>query len=95
MTARGYSAAQPVYLSDRPQPVEVHLSKEDSAMFASSPDLLDVLHLRVLLGQSEKTIRKLIAEGELPSCTIGERVYVPKARLIEYIVAQCEGASHE
>lgn len=89
MAPRGYAAGQAVYLSDRPQPIEVHLSKEDSAMFSSSPDLLDVLHLRVLLGQSEKTIRKLIADGELPSCTIGERVYVPKARLIEYVVSQC------
>lgn len=90
MAPRGYAAAgQPYYLSDTPQPVEVHLSKEDSAMFSGSPDLLDVLHLRVLLGQSEKTVRKMLADGTLPSVRIGERVYCPKARLIEYIVSQC------
>lgn len=93
MAARGYSAAQPVYLSDRPQPVEVRLSEGDSAFFAGFPDLLTVRHLEVLLGQSEKTVRKLIADGELPSVTIGARVYVPKARLIEHVVAQCEGVA--
>lgn len=89
MTARGYSAAQPVYLSDRPQPVEVHLSEGDSIMFAGFRDLLTVKELEVILDQSEKTVRKLIADGELPSVTIGARVYVPKARLIERVVAQC------
>lgn len=95
MAARGYSAAQPVYLADRPQPVEVHLSEGDSIMFAGFPDLLTVQHLEVLLGQCEKTVRKLMAEGELPSVTIGARVYVPKARLIEHVVAQCDGARRE
>lgn len=89
MTARGYSAAQPVYLSDRPQPVEVRLSEGDSIMFAGFRDLLTVKELEVILDQSEKTVRKLIADGELPSVTIGARVYVPKARLIERVVAQC------
>lgn len=89
MAARGYSAAQPVYLSDRPQPVEVHLSKEDSVMFAGFRDLLGVKELEVILDQSEKTIRKMLADGTLPSVRIGERVYCPKARLIEYVVSQC------
>ena len=89
MVARGYSAAQPVYLSDRPQPVEVHLSEGDSVMFSGFRDLLTVKELEVILDQSEKTVRKLIADGELPSVTIGARVYVPKARLIERVVAQC------
>ena len=89
MTARGYSATQPVYLSDRPQPVEVRLSEGDSVMFSGFRDLLTVKELEVILDQSEKTVRKLIADGELPSVTIGARVYVPKARLIERVVAQC------
>lgn len=93
MAARGYSTGQRVYLSDRPQPVEVHLSEGDSTMFAGYPDLLDVLHLRVILGQSEKTVRKLLADGTLPSVRIGERVYCPKARLIEYVVSQCGEAA--
>lgn len=89
MGARGYSAAQPVYLADRPQPVEVHLSEGDSILFAGFPDLLTVRHLEVLLGQSERTVRKLLSDGTLPSVRLGERVYCPKARLIEYVVAQC------
>ena len=89
MAPRGYAAGQAVYLSDRPQPVEVHLSKEDSVMFAGFRDLLGVKELEVILDQSEKTIRKMLADGTLPSVRIGERVYCPKARLIEHIVAQC------
>lgn len=89
MATRSYSATQPVYLSDSPQPVEVHLSEGDSIMFAGFRDLLTVKELEVILDQSEKTVRKLIADGELPSVTIGARVYVPKARLIERVVAQC------
>lgn len=89
MAARGYSAGQAVYLSEQPPVHEVRMSERDSIMFASYPDLLDVLHLRVILGQSEKTVRKLIADGDLPSVRIGERVYCPKARLIEYVVSQC------
>lgn len=89
MAPRGYAAGQAVYLSDRPQPVEVHLSKEDSVMFAGFRDLLGVKELEVILDQSEKTIRKMLADGTLPSVRIGERVYCPKARLIEYVVSQC------
>lgn len=91
MAARGYNAGQPVYLSDRPQPVEIHLSREDSALFAGFPDLLTVQHLEVLLGQCGKTVRKLLADGTLPSVRIGERIYCPKARLIEFVVGECMG----
>lgn len=89
MGARGYSGGQPLYLSDKPPAVEVHLSREDSAMFAGYPDLLDVLSLRVILGQSEKTVRKIIEDGVLPSVRIGERIYVPKSKLIEHVVRSC------
>ena len=88
MAARGYSGGQPLYLYDQPQQVELHLSREDSALFAGFPDLLTVKHLEVILEQSEKTVRKMIADGVLPSATFGSRVYVPKAKLIEHIAAQ-------
>lgn len=88
MQAHGYGV-QPAYLSQQPPVLELRLSERDSLMFAGFPDLLTVKHLEVILEQSEKTIRKLIAEGALPSVTIGARVYVPKARLIEYVAGAC------
>lgn len=95
MGARGYGAAQPVYLSEQPPIHEVRLSERDSIMFAGFRDLLGVKELEVILDQSEKTVRKMLADGTLPSVRIGERVYCPKARLIEHVVAQCGEARHE
>lgn len=89
MGARGYSGGQHLYLSDNPPAVEVHLSREDSELFAWAPDLLTVKHLEVILDQSEKTVRKLIDDGVLPSVRIGERIFVPKFKLVEYVLKAC------
>ena len=86
-----YAQAQPVYLTQTPPKTEITLSQGDSAMFAGFPDLLTVQHMSWILGQCEKTVRKLCREGALPSIEIGERIYVPKARLIEYVAGGCNG----
>lgn len=83
-----YTQNQPVYLSQTPPKVEVTLSQGDSAMFAGFPDLLTVQHMSWILGMCEKTVRKLCGDGTLPAVEIGERTYVPKARLIEYVTAR-------
>lgn len=66
-----------VYLSERP-PADV------PEMLAGYPDLLTVQHMNEITGVSDQVIRKEIAEGRLPGCRIGRRLFVPKCKFIEY-----------
>lgn len=54
-------------------------------LLANCPDLLTVQDLSGLTGLSEQTIRAEINNGDLPGFRIGRRLFVPKARLLEYI----------
>ncbi len=66
-----------VYLSELPP-------ADAPEMFADYPDLLTVQHVNEITGVSEQVIRKEIAEGRLPECRIGRRLFIPKCRFIEY-----------
>lgn len=77
-------ACRMVYLSERPP-------ADAPEMLAGYPDLLTVQHVREISGVSEQTIRREIAEGRLPGCRIGRRLFVPKFKLIEHAMG---GAAH-
>lgn len=66
-----------VYLSEKPP-------ADAPEMLAGYPDLLTVQHVHEITGVSEQVIRKEIAEGRLPGCHIGRRLFVPKCKLIEH-----------
>lgn len=73
-----------VYLSEKPP-------ADAPEMLAGYPDLLTVQHVREITGVSEQVIRKEIAEGRLPGCRIGRRLFVPKCSFIEHAMG---GAAH-
>lgn len=56
-------------------------------LFNSYPDLLTVQHVKELTGLSEQTIRAEINKGALPGARIGRRLYVPKSRMIDYVLS--------
>ena len=66
-----------VYLSEKPP-------ADAPEMLADYPDLLSVQHLFEITGLSDQTIRREIAEGRLPGCRIGRRLFVPKCSFIEH-----------
>lgn len=91
MAAQVLAKSQPLYLHNEPPKVTVQLSESDSVMFAGFPDLLTTAHISLIISQSEKTVRKMLSDGVLPCVRIGERLYCPKSKLIEYVVAQVGG----
>lgn len=58
----------------------------DEGLFEAYPDLLTVRHVKELTGLSEQTIRAEINKGTLPGTRIGRRLYVPKNRMIGYVM---------
>ena len=60
-------------------------SAEQLQPLAGYPYLLTVQHLSEITGQSDQTMRTLINSGGLPGCRIGRRLYVSKARFIDFI----------
>lgn len=66
-----------VYLSEKPP-------ADSPEMLANEPELLTVQRMHELTGVSTQVIRKEIAEGRLPGCKIGRRLFVPKHKFIEY-----------
>lgn len=80
LTLRAATEPQPcrmVYLSEKP-PVDA------PEMLAGEPELLTVQRMHEITGVSEQVIRKEIADGRLPGCKIGRRLFVPKHKFIEY-----------
>lgn len=75
-----------------PKTPEVRTSLEDARLLEDLPDLLSVKDLGALTGLSPQTLRKEIVEGRLPGCRIGRRLYVPKIRLVDYMMS--EGGLH-
>lgn len=76
-------------LKPEPQPCRmVYLSEKPPAdapeMLAGEPELLTVQRMHEITGVSKQVIRKEIAEGRLPGCKIGRRLFVPKHKFIEY-----------
>lgn len=73
-----------VYLSENPP-------ADAPEMLAGEPELLTVQRMHEITGVSEQVIRKEIAEGRLPGCKIGRRLFVPKHMFVEYATG---GAAH-
>ena len=48
-------------------------------------DLLTTAELHEITGQHVDTICKLIKRGDLPGVRIGQRWYVPKVKLLEFL----------
>ena len=65
------------------------IEQERRPLFDEKPDLLTPAHLAVILDQSETTVRRMCASGELPAVRIGRRWYVPRTRFADW----CEGVS--
>jgi len=54
-------------------------------------DLLTPADLAELTGQHVETVRRLIKCGDLPGVRIGQRLYVPKVRLLDYLGVRSDG----
>lgn len=54
--------------------------------FTGYGDMLTVDDLATILHVSRKTIQKQCKRGNLPAISIGRRWYVPKARLVEFLL---------
>ncbi|MEG0791958.1 MAG: helix-turn-helix domain-containing protein [Gordonibacter sp.] len=78
-------ACRMVYLSEKPP-------AEAPEMLAGEQELLTVQRMHELTGVSKQVIRKEIAEGRLPGCKIGRRLFVPKHLFVEYATG---GVAHE
>lgn len=72
-------ACRMVYLSENPP-------SETPGMLADESELLTVQRIHEITGVSEQVIRKEIAEGRLPGCKIGRRLFVPKHLFIEHVM---------
>lgn len=66
-----------VYLVDTPP--------QQTEMFAGLPDLLTPQHIANETGMSAQTVRRLINQGEIPGCRIGQRLYAPKTKFIQFV----------
>lgn len=64
----------------------------DAQLFEAYPDLLTASDVAEITRQAATTVRRLMANGDIPACKIGVRWYVPKKRFIEFVE---EGVSDE
>ncbi len=51
------------------------------------PELLTPMEVRAFLGLGRNTVYELIESGEIPARRFGQRLFVPKAALVEVPVA--------
>lgn len=54
-------------------------------VFRDYPDVLDVKQVSQLLGICEKTVYKLIRDGELPTMRIGRQHRITKVNVMKYM----------
>lgn len=54
-------------------------------LFEGESDLITVNRLHELTGLDKRALRDQINSGALPGCKIGNRYFVPKCSLIEYV----------
>ena len=69
-----------------PAPVNV------DGWFDGYGDMLTVDDLAHILHVSRKTVQNRCRAGDLPAVAIGRRWYVPKSRLVAFIVSGCVSA---
>lgn len=60
--------------------------------FAGYGDVLTVEDLAQILRLSVKTVQRQCKRGDLPAVSIGRRWYVPKARLVAFLLGDSEHA---
>lgn len=61
-------------------------------MFEREQDLITTERLAALLGVHVNTARALCRSGKVPAVRIGNRYYVPKARLAEFVAGGGDAA---
>ena len=54
----------------------------ENNIFAEYPELLTTDHVAAILGVCRATVQALCRQGEIPNVKVGNRVYIPKTRLI-------------
>lgn len=74
----------------RPDSMVPHQTRPDAAyrLFEGESDLITVSRLHEITGLDKRVIRDQINEGTLPGCKIGNRYFVPKCSLIEYVTTR-------
>ena len=66
-----------------------HAPVDVSGWFDGYGDMLTVDDLAQILHVSRKTVQNRCRAGDLPAVAIGRRWYVPKSRLVAFIVSGC------
>lgn len=74
----------------RPDSMVPHQMRPDAVcgMFEGESDLITVSRLHEITGLDKRVIRDQIGLGVLPGCKIGNRYFVPKCSLIEYVTTR-------
>lgn len=60
--------------------------------FTGYGDMLTIEDLAAIFHVSRKTVQKQCKRGDLPAVSIGRRWYVPKARLVEFLMCSSNHA---
>lgn len=76
------------WLENEPLAEDVHTETTSVRL----PDLLLISEVAAYLRRSERTIRRLIGKGAIPSATLGGTTYIPAAALIAYIDTEIQRA---
>jgi len=63
--------------------------KVERLMFANYPDVMNIKDIQSALSVSRSTAYQLISTGAIKHWKIGKSIKVPKAFLIDFIVASC------
>lgn len=66
------------------------MSSQSRKPFSEYGDLLMIPDLCKMLGQSRNTVQLMCRTHELPALKIGRYWYVPKEKMIEYIMKGAE-----
>ena len=59
-------------------------------MFPEYPDIVNIAHLRQILGVSRHLAYDLINDGSIHALKIGNAFRIPKASVIEYVFRETE-----
>lgn len=74
----------------RPEYMVAPQTRSDAAyrLFEGESDLITINRLHEITGLDKRVLREQINEGTLPGCKIGNRYFVPKSSLIEYVTTR-------
>ena len=62
------------------------MDKNNYTMFAEYPDIVTVYDMQKMLGIGRNKAYELVNSNRISSIHIGRKIYIPKIRIIEFIL---------